>query len=283
MKRLGVLLLLAWLAPTSALAALALEWDAPSTCPRPASLEVHAAKGLPEEASRAEVIIREKGAAWLVTVLFFEPAPGLRRVEAASCEEAQRTAGLLLELGVQNAPPPLPAPPTVAAPPATEPAPGWRVSFGAGGALDLGSLAQGEPRVVATLSAAKGLFRTALDARFGFPSALSADVQVQRLLEVQVAGCAQAELGAFAGGPCLAFAGGTWRAVSGTSTAEAFVLSTSAQLRGALLLVAGLELGAVAGLRFNLRRPAPFTEAGLVFTTPLLASELQLTLGWRFE
>ena len=261
-------------------AAFSLEWDAPPSCPRPAQL---AAEG----DGRAEVLIREKSAAWIVTVLFFEPTAGLRRVEAASCEEASRTAVLLLQLGARNAPPPppLPPPPSVEALaplPAAAPAPAWHFSAGAGGALDFGSLAGAEPRVVLTASTSRGFIRAALDARFGAPAALPANVSVQRLVEVQLAGCAHAELGRFSGGPCVALAGGSWRASTSTASGETFVLSSSAQLRGALTLLAGLELGAVAGLRVNLRRPAPFTEAGTVFTTPLLASELQLTLGWRW-
>lgn len=267
------LALLALLFPASALA-FQVEWDTPEQCPAPAL--AHSGEG------RAEVIVREKAGVWLATVLFFEPTAGLRRVEAASCEEALKAAQLVLELGAQptSAQPPSPQPETAAPPPAEPPT--RHVSLGAGAALDVGSLPLAEPRAVVSVSALLGAVRVAVDARFGVPAPLSSRVQAHRLVELQLAGCAHARLGAFNGGPCLALAGGSWRAASETTSAETFVLSTSAQLRGAWAVVAGFELGALAGLRVNLRRPTLPAGEGAVFTTPLLASELQLTAGWRW-
>lgn len=264
--------LLALLFPASALA-FQVEWDTPERCPAPALA--------PSGDGRAEVIVREKAGAWSATVLFFEPTVGLRRVNAASCEEALKAAQLIIGLGAHDgSPPPLPKPVVPESAPAPEEP--WFLSLGAGAALDVGSLPQAEPRAVVSVSALVGVLRVGLDARLGFPAMLSASTQVQRLLELQLAGCAHARVGAFTGGPCLALAGGSWKVTAATAAAETFALSTSAQLRASVVVVAGLEVAALAGLRLNVRRPAPFDAAGEVFTTPLLASEFQLTTGWRW-
>lgn len=284
-KRLLPTLLLCVLGSGVAHAKLSLEWDGPVSCPRPLLFDA-------EGDGRAEVLVREKDTTWTVTVLFFEPTAGLRRVEAGSCDEAVHAALLLLQLGSQSTAPalaPPPPPPTtqteparVVVPAAFSSAAPWRFSLAGGLALDFGSLSAAEPRPVVTTSASRGLLRAALDVRLGFPSQLSPGVKVQRLVEAQLAGCLEARLGTLSGGPCLALAAGSWQVDTSARSGSTWVLSTSAQLRAAVALVAGFELGAVAGLRFQLRRPAPFSEAGTLFTTPLVASELQLTAGWRW-
>lgn len=268
-------LFLVLLVPLGALAAFPVEWDTPTSCAPPAFL--------PAGEGRAEVIVRERAGTWSVTVLFFEPTAGLRRVNATSCEEALHAAQLLIELGAQNdSPPPLPPQPVAQASPAPEVPEQPRVSLGLGAVADFGSFPLAEPRAVVSAALAFGAFKLALDGRFGFPLSLSPRAQVHRAFELQLAGCAQARADRWAGGPCVAFSAGSWRAQSSSGAAETFVVASAAQLRGSVRLVAGLELGALAGLRFNLRRPAPFDADGEVFTTPLLASELQLTLGWRW-
>jgi hypothetical protein len=264
---------------TVARAEFVLQWDAPPSCPRPPGVE----QVVGEVPGHAEVQLRQvRPDSWTVTILFFEPASGLRRVTVKSCEEAVSTAKLLLRLGSRGAVAPEPEP--VEAPPVTPPDPvlPWIFSVHAGAAVDAVSLPKVEPRVAVTAWARHSLLGLALDARFGFPQALLPSVTVRRLVEVQAAGCLNFAVGRLSGGPCLALAAGSWSAQLADRTRETWVLSSELELRGAIELIAGLELGVLAAGRVNLRRPQPYTGDGVVFTTPTLTADLQLTLGWRW-
>lgn len=266
----------------TASAELKLEWDAPQSCTaRPAGLEAEGGAG------SAEVQIREVGPeAWTVTVLFFEPVAGFRRVTVRSCEEAVETASFLVRLGSRGTGSATSPPPSVAAPakPVEEAARSpWGFSLSGGGALDLGVFPGAEPRLAASFSATRGLFRVALDGRFGLLQRVTNSARAQRAAEVQGAGCLNFGWGRASGGPCVAVAGGSWRIITdGGTSASAALLSVGPQARGALVLFDGLELEAVLGLRFNLRRPVPFTGEGVLFTTGLISGEFQLGLGWRW-
>lgn len=270
--------------------AFELEWRAEETCaPRP---DVEALVGARQ--GRAEVQIRRVQETWEVTVLFFEPFEALRRVRTSSCEEAARVAGLLVKLGSRGAFPsveavalPPPPPPPVEEPqpivkPAAPSPPAARVSLHAGAAVDIGTLPLVDSRLALSAQLSLGLLRLALDGRFGFPQA-ARGVSFSRLFEGQVAACLDFTWRSLSAGPCVSVAAGSWTVSRADGPrGEALLVSTGPQGRLAVRIVGGLEVGAVAGLRVNFRRPEPFTESGVLFTTPLLAGDFQLTAGWRW-
>lgn len=266
-----------------------LEWEAPPSCStRPATVElVGIAPG------RAEVQLRERESQWVVTVMFFEPTEGLRRVVVASCEEAIRTAGLLVKLGsrgelakkaVPMAPSPAqtPAPPSAEVSAPTEAVMPWRLSVGAGAALDVGTLPSPEPRLAMTALLSRGLFGLAADVRVGFAQRVP-NARVLHLLELQAALCVLPSLGSVRVGPCLSSSVGSWRLSTFPGAAKGLAVASSGlQVRLFAPLSERLDAGVLAGVRFNLVRPSLRDVAGPVFTTPLEAADLQLTLGWRW-
>ncbi|MGV3620373.1 MAG: hypothetical protein ACO1OB_06135 [Archangium sp.] len=258
---------------SAAFARLDVQWRTNSECPAPT---------VPIEGEgRAEAHVDELDGQWVVTVKFFEPN-GARRVQASSCDEALRAATLLLQLGAREArAADRPAPSSPAAAPADtmidEPVP-WRVSLTGGAAFDIGSLPFVEPRFAISGALSHGFLRLVIDLRAGLASRLAPGVRVQRTFETQAAGCINFELGRVALAPCAAVSAGSWAAANTTIA----VASASSQMRLAANLFAGIELGALAGVRFNLVRLQPFAADEVIFTTPLISADLQLTLGWRW-
>lgn len=275
------LLLLAVFIPSVALAAFELNWQLPADCAaHPATAEL-----VGEAEGKAEVQLRAEGEGWLVTVLFFEPAPGVRRVSAPSCEQAVRAASLLVKLGSRGATTP-PPPRVETAPPPPEPkteVPRWSLSVAAGTAFDIATAPTVEPRVVLSGVATRGPLLLALDARFGVSSRPIETLRVTRAFELQASAGLMAKAGAFTGGPAVTLAGGTWNAktINGVQ-ATTVLLAAGPAVRGSVVFGPGIELGALAGLRFNLTRPAPVVDGTVVFTTPVMSGDLQLTLGWRW-
>ncbi len=278
------------LAATTGATDFNLVWLAPENCAtRP---ETSALVG--DAAGHAEVQLREENGAWLVTVIFFKPEEGVRRVSAPGCEEAVRAASLLVKLGSEGALPASkptvepPPPPILAAteqpvePPKTVAVP-WNFSLAGGAALDVGSLPRVEPRFVLSANLSLQLLRLALDVRFGLPTPLTTQLSVHRAVEAQAAGCVNFSWRALSGGPCVAASIGSWSAsASWGSSATVVATSLGAQLRGFVLIVAGLELGAVAGARFTLGRPQVFVGGVPVFATQRFVGDFQLTMGWRW-
>jgi hypothetical protein len=84
-------------------------------------------------------------------------------------------------------------------------------------------------------------------------------------------------------GPCVSASIGSWRLSTYPGLEKGLlVASPGLQVRAGLALTERLEAVLVAGVRANLVRPALVDDAQFVFTTPLLAGDLQLTLGWRW-
>ena len=281
MKSWLCLLSLVALWPYLARAGFELQWQTPSSCtshPDTAAL-------VGEASGKAEVELRERGGGWLVTVLFFEPAVGVRRVSAASCEEAVRAAGLLVRMGSRGAfeTPPAPAPPTPSPAPAPERPREWSLTLSGGAAVDVGTGTRVEPRIALGFTASRGALLIGADVRIGVGATSIEGLRVTRAVELQPMVGLMGEWGRLSGGAGLAVSLGSWSVVSPAGpTALAALVSAGPQARGAVALISGLTLGAIAGLRFNLTRPAPFTDAGVLFTTPELSGDLQLTLGWRW-
>lgn len=270
----------------SAAPAFELEWDAPTSCanrPETASL-------VGEASGRAEVQLKEREAEWVVTVIFFSPVEGIRRVTVPTCEDAVRTAGLLVQLGSrggfqQKTPPLIVEPKAVTPTPATaavQPAQLWRFSAGLGAALDVGTLPSPEPRIAASFVASRDLLGLAADLRVGFAQPV-ASARVLHLVEVQAAACLLPSFGPARIGPCASASVGSWRLSTYPGLARGLVIASSGlQVRAGLALTDRLEAVLVAGVRANLVRPALVDDAQTLFTTPLLAGDLQLTVGWRW-
>lgn len=255
------------------LGAVDVQWTAPETCPAP---HVRSLEG----GGQAEVQLVERDGGWQVTVLFFEPN-GLRRVQAKSCEEAIRAATLLLQLGARDAAPvvaPVAVPAPAPAAPTEPPILPWHFSLTGGVAFDVGALPFVEPRFAISGTASHGLLRLVGDVRIGLPGKLAPTVNVHRAFEFQGAGCFNFATERVAFSPCVAASVGSWAAAN-----ETLAVSTlGPQLRIAANLFSNIEVGAMTGMRFNLVRPEPFDATGILFTTPLISADLQLTLGWRW-
>lgn len=270
----------------SAAPAFELDWEAPASCPnRPDTVSLVA-----RATGRAEVQLKERESQWVVTVIFFAPIEGIRRVTVPTCEDAVRTAGLLVQLGSRgglqakpSAPAVEPEPLAPAAAPSGATTPTrWRFSAGLGGALDLGTLPSPEPRIAAGFLASRELLGFAADLRVGFAQPLG-PVRVLHLFELQGAACLLPSFGPARIGPCAAASVGSWRLSSLPGLARGLVVASSGlQVRAGLALTESLEAVLVAGVRANLVRPLLVDDAQLLFSTPTLAADLQLTLGWRW-
>lgn len=251
------------------------DWHAPDACQQP-NIEAL----IRRHTGRAEVQIVERDEGWQVTVLFFEPN-GLRRVQTKNCEEANRVATLLLQLGARDVEPEPQTPQARAepSPPPVEPiVEPWHFSLTGGAAFDIGTLPFVEPRLAISSAASHGVLRLVADLRIGLRGRLTATVPVHRAFEIQGAGCFNFAGDRVAFSPCLAASIGTWAAKDETRA----VATAGPQLRIAANLFSNIELGAMTGMRFNLMRPEPFDQTGVLFTTPLISADLQLTLGWRW-
>lgn len=269
----------------SAAPAFELEWEAPASCPnRPDTISL-----VGDATGRAEVQLKEREGQWVVTIMFFAPMDGIRRVTVPTCEDAVRTAGLLVQLGSRGGFQQKPPSPVVVAetkPAVTEPPPPpakrWQFSTGLGGALDLGTLPLAEPRFAASFLASRELFGFAADVRVGFAQRVS-DVRVLHLVELQGAGCLVSSLGPARVGPCATASVGSWRLSTLPGKAKGMALATTGlQVRAGLALTDRLEAVLVAGVRTSLVRPSLVDDATVVFTTPALAADFQLTVGWRW-
>lgn len=261
------------LSSAATLASVDVQWETTERCPVPGDIRF-------DGHGRAEVQLLEREAGWQVTVLFFEPN-GLRRVQTASCDEAIRTAKLLLQLGAREATPVIAELPTstpAAVVPVEPPPVPWHFSLTGGAAIDVGTLPFVEPRFAISGAASHGLLRLVADVRIGLPGRLSASVPVHRAVELQGAGCFNFATERVAFSPCLAASLGSWAA----STRTLAVATLGPQLRVAANIFSNIEVGAMTGMRFNLVRPEPFDENGVLFSTPLITADLQLTLGWRW-
>ncbi len=264
-----------------------LEWEAPASCSnRPDTVElVGAATG------RAEVQLREREAQWVVTVMFFEPTEGLRRVVVASCEEAIRTAGLIVKLGSRGefatkrveptaAPPSEPRPAMIAH--HDEPTEPWKLTVGAGAALDVGTLPLPEPRLALTGLLSRASLGVAADVRFGAAQPV-ADARVLHLVELQAAVCVLPSVGQVRIGSCVSSSVGSWRLSTFSGAAKGLLVASSGlQARVLIPLSEHVEAGVLAGVRLNLIRPMLRDDTGSLFETPLAVGDLQLTLGWRW-
>lgn len=268
----------------SAAPAFELEWDVPASCPdRPDTASL-----VGDASGRAEVQLKERASEWIVTVIFFAPMEGIRRVTVPTCEDAIRTAGLLVQLGsrggFQQKPAPVvvePKPPDAPVVPVAGPKP-WRFSAGLGAALDVGTLPSPEPRVAASFLASHDLLGVAADLRVGLAQPVG-DVRALHLVELQGAACLLPSFGPARVGPCASASVGSWRLSSYPGLAKGLVVaSTGLQVRAGLALSERLEAVLVAGVRANLVRPALVQNGEVMFTTPLLAGDLQLTVGWRW-
>lgn len=271
----------------SAAPAFELDWEAPASCPnRPDTVSL-----VGEASGRAEVQLKERDSQWVVTVIFFAPMEGIRRATVPTCEDAVRTAGLLVQLGsrggfqakpasavVESKPvsPEVPAPAAVVAPKT------WRFSAGLGAALDLGTLPSAEPRIAASLLASRDLLGFAADVRVGFAQPVGA-VRVLHLAELQGAACLLPSFGPARLGPCASVSVGSWRLSSYPGLAKGLAVATTGlQVRAGLALTEQLEAVLVAGVRANLVRPSLVDDAQPLFTTPAFAGDVQLTVGWRW-
>lgn len=269
----------------SAAPAFELEWEAPASCPnRPDTSSL-----VGDATGRAEVQLKERESQWVVTIMFFAPMEGIRRVTVPTCEDAVRTAGLLVQLGSRGGFQQKPPSPVVVAeskPVVTEQPPPpekrWQFSAGLGGALDLGTLPAAEPRLAASFLASRELIGFAADVRVGFAQPVS-DVRVLHLVELQGAGCLLSSLGPARLGPCATASVGSWRLSTLPGRAKGLARATTGlQVRAGLALTERLEAVLVAGVRANLVRPSLVDDATVVFTTPAIAADFQLTLGWRW-
>lgn len=277
----------------SAAPAFELDWEAPASCSdRPDTVSL-----VGEATGHAEVQLKERDSQWLVTVIFFAPMEGIRRVTVPTCDDAVRTAGLLVQLGSRGGFQPKPVPaviiepkpqtPDAAAPAVAAPTP-WRFSVGLGGALDLGTLPAPEPRIAASFLASREVLGLAADLRFGFAQPVGA-VRVLHLAELQGAACLLPMFGPVRIGPCASLSVGSWRLSTYPGLAKGLVVASSGlQVRAGLALTERLEAVLVAGVRANLVRPSLVEAARTalspqtLFTTPTLAADLQLTVGWRW-
>lgn len=269
----------------SAAPAFELDWEAPASCPnRPDTVSL-----VGEASGRAEVQLKERESQWVVTVIFFAPMEGIRRVTVPTCEDAVRTAGLLVQLGSRGGFQAKPAPAAVEPKPVTPDAPApvaapktWRFSAGLGAALDLGTLPSPEPRIAASFLASRDLLGFAADVRVGFAQPVGA-VRVLHLAELQGAACLLPSFGPARVGPCASVSVGSWRLSTYPGLAKGLVVATSGlQVRAGLALTEQLEAVLVAGVRANLVRPSLVDDAQPLFTTPTFAGDLQLTVGWRW-
>lgn len=267
--------------------AFELEWDAPASCsdrPDTATL-VGASSG------RAEVFIRERESKWVVTVMFFEPTEGFRRVTSPSCEEAVRAAGLLVQLGSRGASPtqqpvpvtdPEPVSPAVVVEPLRPPVDeAWGFWAGVGAALDVGTQPRPEPRFAASFLARRGLLGLAADLRMGVAQPVGS-ARVLRLLEGQGAVCLMPSLGPLRVGGCGSASVGSFRLSTLPGQAKGLGLATvGIQGRVGLPVSEHVELALLAGVRLNLIRPL-LLDGERSFLTGLGAVDVQLSLGWRW-
>lgn len=270
----------------SAAPAFELDWEAPASCSnRPETVSL-----VGEASGRAEVQLKERASEWVVTVIFFAPMEGIRRVTVPTCEDAVRTAGLLVQLGSRGGFQQKPAPAVVEPKPVTPDVPTpvvvapkvWRFSAGLGAALDVGTLPAPEPRVAASFVASRDLLGLAADVRVGFAQPVGG-VRVLHLAELQGAACLLPSFGPARIGPCASVSVGSWRLSSYPGLAKGLVVASSGlQVRAGLALTDRLEAVLVAGVRANLVKPSLLDEGQPLFTTPTLAGDLQLTVGWRW-
>ncbi len=273
-------------APAAWAAAFQLDWVAPPCAPEPPLAAFLDAAG----AGHAVVTVAPGPTGYAVEVRFLAPQPGLRRVEARDCEEAARTATLLLKLGLGRE---APRPRTVVETPVVAPAPApasrrWTLAAGASAeGLAWPGL---HARPLLTGSVEVGEWALAGDARVGLPRRLplaaggSSAVDVSAPFEASVEACRPQRAGPLRIGPCAGLVVGAWQltGVNLSRSATGLAPGVAAQLgvRAELSLPPPFVLIAHVAARAHAVRPAAALSGGAVLLeSGVVGVEALLALG----